>query len=430
MTKKTKLIAIIIAAVLVVAIGIACVVIGGHKNNDTPTVADNTEETTAEPVTEEETTTKDPTVEVNLMMIGDMLMHEGVVKSGLLDDGTYNFDHLFSKITTDISCADIRIVNQETILGGSDFAYTGYPTFNSPWALGDAEVNAGFNIILHATNHTLDKGLKGVENCLSFWQTYHPETPVLGINETEEDYNNIYVYEKEGFKIAFLNYTYGTNGIPLPDSKPYIVNMLDKDKITTDVTKAKELADMVIVLPHWGTEYVYTPDSNQNYWTQLFLSLGVDVVIGAHPHVLEPVEVVSDNKGHEMLVYYSLGNFVSNQDQKPRMIGGMAKMTLVKDATGCYVKNYNLTPVVTQKLFGQKAITTYKLSDYTDSLASTNGIRSNDGCSDFSLSYCQTLIKQILGDNYDEDTCELNVSLHPDGLVKDTSATESSSSAN
>jgi len=206
--------------------------------------------------------------------------------------------------------------------------------------------------------------------------------------------------------------------------------MLDKDKITADVTKAKQLADMVIVLPHWGTEYVYTPDSNQNYWTQLFLSLGVDVVIGTHPHVLEPVEVVSDTKGHEMLVYYSLGNFVSNQDQKPRMIGGMAKMTLVKDETGCYVKNYNLTPVITQKLFGQKAITTYKLSDYTESLASGNAIRNDSGCSDFSLSYCQTLIKQILGDDYDESTSELNVSLHPNGLVKDTSATESSSSAN
>ena len=138
---------------------------------------------------------------------------------------------------------------------------------------------------------------------------------------------------------------------------------------------------------------------------------------------------MSDTKGHEMLVYYSLGNFVSNQDQKPRMIGGMAKMTLVKDETGCYVKNYNLTPVITQKLFGKKAITTYKLSDYTESLASGNAIRNDSGCSDFSLSYCQTLVKQILGDDYDESTSELNVSLHPDGLVKDTSATESSSSA-
>ena len=268
---NVKLIAIIAAVLFVVTIGIVFAVIGSHKKEKNPSVADNqNNKTTAEPTTEEETTTKVPTVEVDLMMIGDMLMHEGVVKSGLMDDGTYNFDHLYTSIAKDISSADIKIVNQETILGGSDFAYTGYPTFNSPWALGDAEVKAGFNIILHATNHTLDKGLKGVENCLSFWKTYHPDTTVLGINETEEDYENIYVYEKEGFKIAFLNYTYGTNGIPIPDSKPYIVNMLDKDKITADVTKAKQLADMVIVLPHWGTEYVYTPDSNQNYWTQLF----------------------------------------------------------------------------------------------------------------------------------------------------------------
>lgn len=428
---NVKLIAVLVIALVVITGGIVLAVSGISKHSDSSNTARNNGETTAETVTEEETTTKVPTVEVDLMMIGDMLMHEGVTKSGIMDDGSLNYDHLFANIEDDISAADVKIVNQETILGGSEFTYSGYPTFNSPWELGDAEVKAGFNIILHATNHTLDKGLKGVENCLYFWKNYHPETTVLGINETEEDYENIYVYEKEGFKIAFLNYTYGTNGIPIPDSKPYIVNMLDKDKITQDVTKAKQLADMVIVLPHWGTEYVYTPDSNQNYWTQLFLSLGVDVVIGTHPHVLEPVEVVSDDNGHEMLVYYSLGNFVSNQDQKPRMIGGMAKMTLVKDETGCYVKSYNLTPVITHKLFGQKAIATYKICDYTESLASGNAIRRDSGCSDFSLSYCQTLIKQILGDNYDESTGELNVSLHPDGLVKSTaSTTAESSSAN
>ena len=159
---NVKLIAIIAAVLFVVTICIVFAVIGSHKKENNPSVADNqNNETTAEPTTEEETTTKVPTIEVDLMMIGDMLMHEGVVKSGLMDDGTYNFDHLYTNIAKDISSADIKIVNQETILGGSDFAYTGYPTFNSPWALGDAEVKAGFNIILHATNHTLDKGLKG-----------------------------------------------------------------------------------------------------------------------------------------------------------------------------------------------------------------------------------------------------------------------------
>ena len=277
---------------------------------------------------------------------------------------------------------------------------------------------------------------KRCANFLSFTNKYSESNLndyLLTINNADANKNSIMlslIYEKKNGELnTDKNYRSCLNNKILTSDK-FNSYSTDKDKITADVTKAKQLADMVIVLPHWGTEYVYTPDSNQNYWTQLFLSLGVDVVIGTHPHVLEPVEVVSDTKGHEMLVYYSLGNFVSNQDQKPRMIGGMAKMTLVKDETGCYVKNYNLTPVITQKLFGKKAITTYKLSDYTESLASGNAIRNDSGCSDFSLSYCQTLVKQILGDDYDESTSELNVSLHPNGLVKDTSATESSSSAN
>ena len=360
--------------------------------------SDNVSIEETESTTVEETTTTPPDVTVDIMMIGDILAHEGVYNSGLQADGTYNFDHLFKNIKSDISAADIRIVNQETILGGVELGLSGYPCFNSPYEIGVAEAKAGFNVILHATNHTLDKGLTGVENCLNFWKTNYPEMAVLGINETEEDYNDIYVYNKDGFKIAILNYTYGTNGIAIPASKPYIVNMLDVDKITQDVTKAKEIADMVVVCPHWGTEYVYEPDSNQKYWTNLFLKLGVDVVIGAHPHVMEPVETLTRDDGHQMVVYYSLGNFVSNQDKMPRMLGGMAKVTLVKSGTdnSCYIKQYSYTPIVTQKLFGTSLITSYKLSDYNDTLASENAIRKDSGNSEFSLSYCQELCKLVI----------------------------------
>lgn len=375
--------------------------------------SDNVSIEKTESTTVEETTTTPPDVTVDIMMIGDILAHEGVYNSGLQADGTYNFDHLFKNIKSDISAADIRIVNQETILGGVELGLSGYPCFNSPYEIGVAEAKAGFNVILHATNHTLDKGLTGVENCLNFWKTNYPEMAVLGINETEEDYNDIYVYNKDGFKIAILNYTYGTNGIAIPASKPYIVNMLDVDKITQDVTKAKEIADMVVVCPHWGTEYVYEPDSNQKYWTNLFLKLGVDVVIGAHPHVMEPVETLTRDDGHQMVVYYSLGNFVSNQDKMPRMLGGMAKVTLVKSGTdnSCYIKQYSYTPIVTQKLFGTSLITSYKLSDYNDTLASENAIRKDSGNSEFSLSYCQELCKLVFGDSYDESSKMVYVKL-------------------
>ena len=359
----------------------------------------NTSETVAQAVTEAETTTPAPkSTEVSLMMIGDMLIHEGVYKSGLQDDGTYNFDHLFKNILPDVKAADISIVNQGTILGGTELGLSGYPAFNSPYEIADAISKAGFNVVLHATNHTLDKGLKGVNNDINYWKNNFPDIKVLGINENEEQYNSIYVYEKDDFKISILNYTYGTNGIPLPSSNPYVVNLLDEDKIRTDVAKAKELSDLVIVCPHWGTEYVYTPDSWQKKWTNLFLELGVDVVIGAHPHVIEPVEVKTRDDGHQMLVYYSLGNFVSNQDHSPRMLGAMAKVTMVKDDSGAYVKSYSVVPLVTQKLFGKGQITTYKLSDYTQTLASQNAIRRDENGADFSLSFCQNLAQQVFGD--------------------------------
>jgi poly-gamma-glutamate synthesis protein (capsule biosynthesis protein) len=404
------LITILISIVSLVTIGSLLSACSNSKQTSA-TVA--SESTTEETTTEQETTTADPTVEIDMMMVGDMLVHEGVYKSGMQPDGSYNFDHLFKNISSDIQDSDIRIVNQETILGGTELGLSGYPCFNSPYEIGDAEVKAGFNVILQATNHTIDKGLTGVENCLNYWRTKHPQTTVLGINETEEDYNSIYVYQKKGFKVAILNYTYGTNGIALPSSKPYCVNLLDKDKITQDVTKAKQLADMVVICPHWGTEYQYTADSNQQYWTNLFLSLGVDVVIGSHPHVMEPVDLLTRSDGHQMLVYYSLGNFVSNQDQKPRMLGGMAKVSLVKDKDGiCYVKDYSYIPVVTQKLFGTSEITTYKLDDYTDSLATNNAIRKDAGCSDFSLSYCKNLCSQVFGDLFSNDTNSVSVKLH------------------
>ena len=347
----------------------------------------------------------DKVVDINIMMIGDVLVHKPIYKSGIQSDGSLNYDHLFKNIQDDINASDIKIVNQETILGGMDMGFSSYPCFNSPQEIGDAEVKAGFNTILHATNHALDKGLSGIENTLNFWHTKYPNINVLGINETKEDVDKIYVYQQDGFKIAILNYTFSTNGISLPKKKPYVVNMLSVDRVTNDIKKAKEVADMVVVCPHWGTEYTYTPDSLQKKYTELFSTLGVDLVIGTHPHVLEPVEVIKNNDGHNMLVYYSLGNFISCQTEMPRMIGGMAEITLEhdEDNNNSYIKNYSLTPLITQ----EGEYTTYKLEDYNDTLAKTNLIRHDSGCSSFNMNYINNLCKEILGADYDENSYEL-----------------------
>ncbi len=362
------------------------------------------ETSSAAPETEPATEPPFEPVTVDLIMVGDILAHEGVYNSGFFPDGSINFDHIFANVKDDIQAADIAIVNQEVVLGGTDLGLSGYPCFNSPTELGDALVTAGFNVILHATNHALDKGITGIDNTLNFWKKNYPDLPILGIHdETFTDYEtqDIYVYEKDGLRIAILNYTYGTNGIPIPQSRPLIVNMLDEEKVALDIARAKEISDFVIVCPHWGTEYIYTPDSYQQKWTQFFYEHEVDLVIGTHPHVIEPVEwIEEEGNDHKMLVYYSLGNFVSNQDKQPRMLGAMAKVSITMDKIDdeyvVSISDYGVEPLVTHKLFGPGSITTYKLSDYNDTLAAKNRINSDEP--GFNMAFLQDLSKQVFGD--------------------------------
>lgn len=170
--------------------------------------------------------------EVTLIMVGDVLLHTPVAKSGVQRNGSYDFTALFANVKDEIAAADLALVNQEVIIGGAALGVTGYPSFNAPYELGDALVEAGFDVVLHATNHTLDKGKKGVTNCLSFWAEQYPQITVLGINESQEAQDhNIFVYEQEGIRIAVLNYTYGTNGIPMPSGMPYAVNLLEEKRL-------------------------------------------------------------------------------------------------------------------------------------------------------------------------------------------------------
>ncbi len=345
---------------------------------------------------------------VDLVMIGDVLVHKPVYTSGIKEDGTYNYDHFFTNIQEDLDEAEIKIVNQETILGGNELGFSSYPCFNSPQEIGVAEANAGFNYILQATNHAMDKNFKAINNTINFWNNY-PNITMLGLNSSEEDQEVIHTYTQNGLTIALLNYTYGTNGIPLPSDKPYLVNLLDEEKVTKDILKAKEIADFVVVLPHWGTEYRYTPDSLQEKYTKLFSDLGVDLVIGTHPHVLENIETVTNDEGHEMLVYYSLGNYVSGQTEKDRVVGGMAKVSIEKDyeTNETFITEYELDPIVTQ----QGEYTVYKLEDYNDNLAEQNRIRRQSGCSNFNMDYINNLCTEILGEDFNQETEKVKVKL-------------------
>ena len=379
-----------------------------NKNNTTKKATDNASTSTRNTIPEVTKATEPPTkafvpTTIDIVMIGDMLLHENVHDSGKNTDGTYNYDHLFTYIKDDVKAADIALVNEEVILGGTELGLTGYPMFNGAFEVGDALYEAGFNVILQATNHTLDKGKTGVLNNINFWKTKHPDIAYLGINESKEEQDTkLYVFEKDGIKVSVLNYTYGTNGIPLPSDMPYIVNLMDETKVAADIKKAKESSDFVVVCPHWGTEYVYQPDSYQKQWADFFLKNGVDLVIGTHPHVIEPVEWLEDSTtGHKMLVYYSIGNYVSGQDQAGTMVGAMACVTLTNDENGdVYISDYGVVPLVTHKERGYKKLAVYKLKDYTDELVARNYICGQDGR--FSVKFCKDLCKEVFGDLYTE----------------------------
>ena len=363
-----------IALALAVFIGLA---VSGNitKNSDLESPTATTEVSV---VNEEETTNGSTEVvnsKVTLVAVGDNLIHNTLIAAGEQEDGSLDYTSLYANIKPDIEKADIAVIDQETILGGDSFEYTGYPLFNSPWEIGDAAIDAGFDIFNCATNHTMDMGWAGIEKELEYFSDKE-NVVALGINADEREYNTITYYEKNSITFALLNYTFGTNGISLPEDKPWCVNLLDEEKVTADIKEAREHADVVIVFPHWGTENSHEISDYQREYTQLFSDLGVDIVIGCHPHVLQPVEwVTNETTGKKMIVYYSLGNFISHQIELDQLCGGMAQLTIEKHGDDIEISSAKLVPIVCHYNRGDNdkfEFDVYKLSDYTDDLAATH----------------------------------------------------------
>ena len=349
---------------------------------------------------------------VSVVMVGDILLHTPVEESAADVGGNYNFDFIFSQTKDYIGAADLAMVNQEVIIGGKELGVTGYPAFNAPYEIGDALSEAGFDVVCHATNHALDKGKRGVVNTLGYWQSAHPEMTVVGINGSQEQKDAVDIVEKNGIRIAILNYTYGTNGISAPSDMSFAVDMLDEAKVKRDLEYAEANADFTIVCPHWGTEYLHGIDGSQKKWTEVFRAGGADLVIGTHPHVIEPVEFFEDDvPGHgnnhgggDMLVYYSLGNFVNwtsgtGAGTCDRMVGGMAQVTLAKDISGeVRIVDSGVKALVCHVTHEHNGVAVYPLSDYTDELADLNAIREQD--SSFTRQQCVDICNSVWGSNW------------------------------
>ncbi|MCR4850272.1 MAG: CapA family protein [Lachnospiraceae bacterium] len=353
---------------------------------------------------------KSPEQSVNIIMVGDILLHTPVEEAAKNDQtGVYDFDFIFSHSKEKITGADIAIVNQEVILGGESLGISGYPAFNAPYEIGDALYDAGFDVVCHATNHALDKGKNGIINTLNYWRSAHPDMIVAGIYDNADEASAFPIVERNGIKIAILNYTYGTNGISAPKDMPYAVSMLNKDRVITQLELAEQMADITIVCPHWGTEYNLGINKDQAKWTDIFREHGADVVIGTHPHVIEPYVFVDDgvsgitnNHGNgDMLVYYSLGNFVNWTSGKGagvanRMVGGMADFTVSRKPDGdVSIDSYTVNNYVCHVQSGDENVTVYPLESYTEELASLNEIVLQDG--NFSKKYCTDLCEKVYG---------------------------------
>ena len=337
---------------------------------------------------------------VSVIMVGDILLHDRVLENCLTDDGTYSFSSIFAGTKSVVASADIALVNQEVIIGGAELGLSGYPRFNAPYEIADALVDAGFNVICHATNHALDKGKDGILNCLTYWETHHPDVSVIGLYKTKEQSEKTYVYEQNGMKIAVLNYTLHTNWLPPPKDMKYAVNLLDEDKVRSDLEKAQTLADFIIVCPHWGVEYSHEVTAAQREWCKIFMEYGVGLVLGTHPHVIQPIEMITDEAtGKQMLVYFSLGNFVNwtsntGKNCASQFVGGMADVRLEKAADGSvFIADYTVRPTVCHITEQKNRITVYFLSAYSKAKATANAIKKQD--SSFSYEYCTALVKRI-----------------------------------
>ncbi len=312
---------------------------------------------------------------IDFLAVGDNIAHLGMRESGMKESGDWNRD--------DIS---------------------GYPSFGTPPEFGDALVDTGFDVVVHATNHILDKGTDSIEYTMKWWKEKHPEIPILGIHQDQEDAEHITVVQCKALKLAMLDYTYGLNDIPLAEDKSYMVDVFDQEKARADIRKAREEADVVIVVMHVGEEYVQDVDEQTRQWVDLFLEEDVDIVIGSHPHVIRTMETLTGEDGHKMLVYYSLVNFTSTQNDLPSLLGAMAKITIKKDVkTGAIqIPEHEFIPLLMHYNHDSRTYGIYKLNDYTQELADQHTANErNPG--EFSISYYKELFEQIKAKGNDDE---------------------------
>ena len=396
---------------------------------------------------EEAAATTQEVTTATVLAVGDNLVQPSLLASGQSETDAWNYNSVYANLKSDIQAADIAMVNQETPFTTDHSAVSGTAPYATPTEVGDALVNAGFNVVTSATALIDDNGSSMINETLNYWETSHPDVTLVGIHKSQTSTNTAKIVEINGIKIAFLDYTFPAYGsqsgisdnsadttgssassgsaATSSSSKGSMIDTFNTADVAAAIKQAKASADCVIFSANWGKTEEPMPTEYEKEWANFLMEQGVDVVIGTNPNVLQPYGYLTDDSGHNMLIYYSLGNFVTGQETLKQLLGGMAAFTIQKtvdgDQTSIQIQDATLTPLVMHYNYDTPEYAPYKLDDYTDALASAHSVRQSIG-DEFSLENLQTKYDEIMSMNVTPSTKTdlLDVTFDSDGNMLDS----------
>lgn len=332
------------------------------------------------------------------MGVGDNLIHGAIWYYQQQAGQAFNFDENYANILPYTKKADLAYINFETIAASTDHStLSSYPMFNGPVEINDAVVKAGFNWMSLASNHSLDAGVDGILKEHEYMKKLDPNMTITGSYPSEQASQKPVVKTVNGIKVGLATYTYGLNGMSLDADHQWMINLIDEDKIKKDIEALNKVSDVQIVSMHWGDEYSNGLNEQQESIAKLLNELGVEVIIGTHPHVIEPATWIHSKK-QDTLCYYSLGNFLSAQDVNDRMIGGMATFKLTYDFNKkkATITNAEFTPTVTYASSDWKTINVNTIHEWDDQKAASSYVTINEG-QPLTMDYIQSYVTSVMG---------------------------------
>ena len=356
-------------------------------------------------VSSESLPAKDP-VSIKLVAAGDNLIHNGIYDQARARAGSsgYDFNYAYQNVKNLIN-GDINVLNQETLLVAPTFAPSNYPLFSTPVEVGDLMIEMGFNVFTLANNHMLDKGAKGIQTSLEYFDKQKEKGVITaGQFRNQAELDEIRTITKKDVTVGFVSITEHTNGLSLSaGSDIKILYTSDEEAIEKQIKATKEKSDIVVVAAHWGVENSGIVSDKQKELAQKMVNWGAGLIIGTHPHVLQPMEYLQNPDGDKVLVAYSLGNFISAMNKAPCMLGGLLDLEITKNyaAGKTAVTSVSFVPIVTHFDARYQNIRVYPYEKYTEELANKHGVRTvKGGYSGFNKAYLEKLLYKAIDEEF------------------------------